>query len=49
MTGLTNGTGYTFTVHATNSLGRLGGIGRVRLGHPGCSARRTDRGIGNGR
>ena len=35
MSGLTNGTAYTFTVTATNSAGTGAGVGAVGVGHPG--------------
>ena len=40
VTGLTNGTAYTFTVTATNSRRHRRGLGRLQQRHPGHRARR---------
>ena len=40
VSGLANGTGYTFTVTARNAIGRLGAVGTLRVGHPNAPPRR---------
>ena len=44
MTGLTNGTSYTFTVKATNPVGIRSGLGPIGASHSGHGARCTHRG-----